>query len=239
MCDGRNNMDKKDICVVIPTHKYELSEQEKHSLKQCYTILKDYDIRIACPEKIKNAFQNDGFFVESFDNECFSSKPNYNNFKVSYALYERFKKYKYVLIHELDAFVFKDELLQWAEKDYDVIGAPWCQFCSNKDDNLVGNGGLSLRKVQTFISLLNGTNIDLSKRSGFFRNEDFFLANFLFKTIPFEVKIPSCKEALNFSVENNALLHVKRGTRPFGMHGYGNAISKEDFEQILSILLKQ
>ena len=30
-----------------------------------------------------------------------------------------------MLIYQLDAYVFKDELLNWANKGYDYIGAPW------------------------------------------------------------------------------------------------------------------
>lgn len=38
--------------------------------------------------------------------------------------YRRFGKYKYMLIYQLDAFVFSDKLLDFCEMGYDYIGAP-------------------------------------------------------------------------------------------------------------------
>src|SRR5690606_31898493 len=91
-------------------------------------------------------------------------------------LYRRFVAYEYMLICQTDVFVFRDELLQWCEKDYDYIGAPWIAskqhlltkvlfqitnfFKSRKKKKStahffkVGNGGFSLRKVQTMLKIV-------------------------------------------------------------------------------------
>ena len=88
-----------------------------------------------------------------------------------------------MLIYQLDAYVFEDELLYWANRGYDYIGAPWVpmkskilhnsreRYClllryyfykqigSNKAKKLkyhwlqVGNGGFSLRRISKFIKL--------------------------------------------------------------------------------------
>ena len=39
-------------------------------------------------------------------------------------LYSRFEKYEYMLIYQLDAFVFSDRLMEFVEAGYDYIGAP-------------------------------------------------------------------------------------------------------------------
>ena len=64
-----------------------------------------------------------------------------------------------MLIYQLDACVFRDELKYWCEKKYDYIGAPifWA-YNSNKFSNKVagiGNGGFSLRKISYCLKMLN------------------------------------------------------------------------------------
>jgi hypothetical protein len=72
---------------------------------------------------------------------------------MSKQFYRRFLNYKYILIYQLDAFVFRDELEYWCSLDFDYIGAPWFDdiTLSLSEQKLygVGNGGLSLRKVQS------------------------------------------------------------------------------------------
>ena len=41
---------------------------------------------------------------------------------VSPLFYLNFKKYRYLLIYQLDALVFRDELLEWCSKEIDYIG---------------------------------------------------------------------------------------------------------------------
>ena len=47
------------------------------------------------------------------------------NLMLSPFFYESFLDFKYVLIHQLDVFIFKDELNYWCNQNYDYIGAPW------------------------------------------------------------------------------------------------------------------
>jgi hypothetical protein len=81
------------------------------------------------------------------------------------ALYEPFSMYEYILIHHSDAYVFSDQLDYWCNQGYDYIGAPWFKksFIRSPEkfserDYLflgVGNGGLSLRKVSSFLKITN------------------------------------------------------------------------------------
>jgi len=64
-----------------------------------------------------------------------------------------------MLIHQTDCYVFRDELLDWANKGYDYIGGVWFEgFVGNPylDSKLwqAGNGGLSLRKIESITRLL-------------------------------------------------------------------------------------
>ena len=62
-----------------------------------------------------------------------------------------------MLVHQTDAIVFRDEFLEWCDKGYDYIGAPWFAGDTVSDDNAlvgVGNGGLSLRRISSFTAVL-------------------------------------------------------------------------------------
>lgn len=180
-------MEKKDIVVVIPIYCSELSEDEYIALKQCAVVLCEYSIVIVKPLSLNVDFilsEYPELKAESFSDECFSSLRAYNKLVLDELFYTRFKKFQYMLIYQLDAYVFKDELLFWANRGYDYIGAPWLPLKRSKlkrwgrwrirlkyaiftllnDDRRkldmyynyqVGNGGFSLRKISKMIEVTN------------------------------------------------------------------------------------
>jgi hypothetical protein len=85
----------------------------------------------------------------------------YNALLLLKNFYGRFIKYNYMLIYQLDAYVFRDELEYWCSQNYDFIGAPWITpqiitgdpVFGNRFGVVVGNGGFSLRKIDAFIRL--------------------------------------------------------------------------------------
>lgn len=121
-------IDKKSIVIVIPVYKRELSENERISLEQCVNILSDYALVIVKPESlsIDNWMMKYPLLkTESFADQYFKGIRAYNRLVLSEEFYQRFSDYKYMLIYQLDAYVFSDELLFWCSKGYDYIGAPW------------------------------------------------------------------------------------------------------------------
>lgn len=149
------------VCVVIPIHSAHPTHYELISFKQCFEILGKHDIFIVAPEGLDlteyKQCVND--FRTIFINPKWQSTViNYNKLKLSRFFYNLFKKYKFLLTYELDAFVFKDELLYWCDKDYDYIGAPWFENFTEANANSkfigVGNSGFSLRKISTIDSLI-------------------------------------------------------------------------------------
>jgi len=121
--------------------------------------------------------------VISFDNSFFENIEGYNRLMLSPEFYKSFLQYEFILIHQLDAYVFRDELELWAGRGYDYIGAPWIREIDDSDifktvktkfqifyhkrynvykngvpsakqfENQVGNGGFSLRRVNKFFTL--------------------------------------------------------------------------------------
>ena len=149
--------------VIIPIHKSEPDKWEKKSFEQCCQILGKHKICIVthCGINLSyyhNVAQNNGItlITEFFDYKFFSSIAGYNLLMLDKAFYKRFAEYQYMLIYQLDAWVFRDELDEWCAKGYDYIGAPWIEKDNKGNLTLacVGNGGFSLRRVQHFIDVL-------------------------------------------------------------------------------------
>jgi hypothetical protein len=121
-------MSKELVCVVIPLYKNTLTHYEQISLNQCLKILKNYPIYFVKPQALsideisKNA---ENLRVESFSNDYFESVQSYNRLMLSEEFYGRFAQYEFMLIYQLDAYIFRDELTDWCHKGYDYIGAPW------------------------------------------------------------------------------------------------------------------
>ncbi|WP_163400282.1 DUF5672 family protein [Flavobacterium fluviatile] len=143
----------KKVVVVIPIHEVNPSELELISFQQCFKILGKYTIKIIAPEGLdlinyRNVIQD--FEVVFIDPVWQSSIEKYNKLKLSQFFYRLFDDYQFLLTYELDAFVFKDELLHWCNKEYDYIGSPWFVGYDNPSNDFlgVGNSGFSLRNIK-------------------------------------------------------------------------------------------
>ena len=264
----KNSLSPENIVVLIPSEKLNLSDDEKLSITRCRKILGRYTIIAVLPEKFRDSRKPpefEGLKFEYFPDRYFRSTRSYSRLLLSSEFYVRFKSFEYMLIHQTDVMVFKDELLEWAEKGYDYIGAPWFAGDSAQNDNLfvgVGNGGLSLRKISSFIDILKKgeisrtlwdlyaipahfglrnlallkifmhmkkRNINLPYRKMFISflfthrcpNEDIFWGAFA-RLFSDTFKIPSCDEALKFSVEVNPrrCFKILGEKLPFGCHAW-------------------
>ena len=149
---------KKRACVVIPVYKAVLSAYEQISLSQCLKVLHGYDIFLVIPERLLESLRDNADFrdqqigYKTFDNAFFEDIPAYNRLLKSPGFYRAFLDYEFMLIHQLDAFVFRDALEDWCKLNFDHIGAPLFDGhdLAKKDSPIVGqgNGGFCLRKVQ-------------------------------------------------------------------------------------------
>jgi hypothetical protein len=127
-------MKKSKAVVVIPFYKDRLSSFEQISLKQCLSILSDYDIVAIKPDKLNletiipvKSFAG----IISFDDNYFETIYGYNQLMLSAHFYKNFLNYEYILIYQLDAFVFADQLEYWCDQGFDYIGAPWLRSKSH------------------------------------------------------------------------------------------------------------
>jgi Protein of unknown function (DUF5672) len=155
-------MKSDSVIIVIIAHQSQINEFEKISLQQCFEVLGKYPIRLVCPSGLDiSCYQSvvPEVEVDFIDPVWQSTYENFNRLKIVPLLYRKYQKYKFILFYELDAFVFRDELEDWCEKNYDYIGAPWfdgyVRSPKIKPFSGVGNGGFSLRKVNSALRALH------------------------------------------------------------------------------------
>jgi hypothetical protein len=236
------------VKVLVPVYKPVLSDEEKCALQQMYKVLNKYPLVVIKPESLDLSFLTETYPLltfHSFEDACFEGIAAYNRLMLSEQFYASFSDTRYILIYQLDAYVFRDELAQWCDKGYDYIGAPWLKKplydrplvsgmmkCIRRYDqrrgkpnkqmlyNKVGNGGLSLRKVESHYRATRqyGEQIDYflkQKRSHLF-NEDVFWA-----TVP-DFSYPEAKEALRFSFDKypKYCYRLNNNRLPFGCHSW-------------------
>jgi hypothetical protein len=221
-----------DIVVVIPVYKEGMTDLECKVLEQCAGILGRYDVVVVHPEGLAVSIYKAVVLhaqAVSFEDRYFTGTAGYNKLLISDSFYQAFAKYQYLLIYQLDAWVFEDSLLEWCNKGYDYIGAPWIEeptrgrtsclisftkLCLGK----VGNGGLSLRKVSTHLRIAK----QLRWLTCFYRyNEDVFwsiLVPIIFRSY----RKPTVQEALEFAFEYKPRESYERiGNKlPFGCHAW-------------------
>jgi hypothetical protein len=90
-----------------------------------------------------------------FDKKYFKNVSTYSTLLLSKKFYQKFNKYDYLMIFQLDVYLFKDALKTWVKKGYSYVGAPWIIKRNNEIIlDGVGNGGFSLRHIKTHLKVL-------------------------------------------------------------------------------------
>lgn len=168
--------------VIIPVYKQLLCTEEVVSLERCLKILGNHEICVIAPEHLDltiyvRLFDKYGLtmHVERFDDHFFQGIQGYNRLMMEFSFYQRFSKWEYMLIYQLDAYVFKDELDSWCEKGYDYIGAPWLYEDGKFNKKIAGNGGFSLRRIPSFLELFKerGKLLSYQGLDAYFENRGF------------------------------------------------------------------
>jgi len=236
---------KPRCVIVVPLYQSTLTEDEQTSLKRLEHITTAPKCIVAPTGWVAPpALQH--WQVETFAPHFFEGIQGYNRLMLSEDFYQRFTPYDYLLIHQADAFLFRDEIDKWCEKGYSYIGAPWLikrkyqgwgrvllhlralpkrlrrkPFLPLDFGNKVGNGGLSLRNIQDFLSICQSQReeidrwLQLSETCREY-NEDCFWASRPQWTYP------TWQEALRFSMDLDPKDAIEQNHHqlPMGCHGW-------------------
>lgn len=241
------------VKVVIPIYTNNLKEYERMSLRSIYDVLGQHPLVVIKPDSLDLSELLQEFpklQIECFEDGYFDSISSYNRLMMSKQFYARFSDVAYILIAQLDAFIFRDELVYWCEKGYDYIGGPWLvrpvyrfpllrftswlkrKYCelfnrpnSQQNHYKVGNGGLSLRRVASHLKAvdqLQGVveHYLAQKRDHVFNEDVFFSVEVNKQGMNFSY--PHYMEALKFSFDKYPGLCYELNEKelPMGCHSW-------------------
>jgi hypothetical protein len=218
--------------TVIPAYKTVPAPSEALALAQLKRLSVE-NITLVCPNYLDVsaylALVSD-LHVVRLPEEHFINVQSYNALMLQPWFYELFTNdYKWIFVHQLDAFLLTNQIQKFCELGYDYFGAPWLtgfpqyRFLLNRwpikinhKRFQVGNGGLSLRHLEKTVDLLQRKQDHVSKT--FFMEDAFFgywgSIDRSFHACPTEI-------AATFSLESHPEHWVKLINKlPMGFHGY-------------------
>ena len=242
---------KKTVVVVVPVYR-DFVPSEAFAFARCLDVLGRYDVSLlhhagvdlsgvlrSCPRNVTEKVIGDKWFrgVRGYNSLCLSSG--------FYGLYEA---YEYMLIYQLDAYVFRDDLADWCARGYDYVGSPWLPndnlFQRTLGDGIrllrrtlcppgstervthaqlhyaVGNGGFSLRRIGKMKAVTEAFAAEIARLTfGESKaQEDVFFSVYVRRRAG--IRVPPWREALRFAFENNPVRALREtgGRLPFGCH---------------------
>ncbi|MBK7001210.1 MAG: hypothetical protein IPH35_14930 [Rhodoferax sp.] len=225
-----------NVLVLIPIYKDKLDDIERYSVEYSLSALANREIRFIGPQSLDIAYYASHYKnipFESFPAPCFESIEEYNRLLLSKYFYDRYDDYEFILILQTDAIVLRDELDFWCTQPFDYVGAPW-PFGYELFVNLglfegsfgrhvrvtVGNGGLSLRRVDKCKNILSefATAIDVFCKTG--SSEDLFFS--VMGSLSHDFVVPNEITASRFAMElrPSYYYHVNGGHVPMGGHAW-------------------
>ena len=139
--------------VIIPVYKTQPSRTDLLSIEQTLKVLHPrHEVYYLAPEGMDlSAYPPAG--VMEAPRRFFTGRKSYSELCCRPELYEALAGYDYMLIMQHDGWVFRDDLDEFMNLNYDYIGAPIIVGAWKFERPLIGNGGVSLRRVKTFIKV--------------------------------------------------------------------------------------
>jgi hypothetical protein len=155
----------KPVIIVVPVYTSNPKQEELRAFKNNIITLKKHPICMLtfqeCDLSKYDAIAREiGLELqkEYYHKDFFNSVATYNELCLSHHLYERFTDYEYMLICQLDVWIFRDEIIEWCKRGFDYIGAPIYYPYSEKRYTKIfrgiGNGGLCLRRIAYCLLIL-------------------------------------------------------------------------------------
>ncbi len=237
--------------IVVPVYRTGLSPLEQLCLLRLRHFLPS-DAYLAAPKGLcLDAYLSlwPELQVKVFDPAYFASVKTYNKLMLDPRFYESFAGgYEWMLIHQLDAFLFHGDLESFCEMPFDYFGAPWLpaqlvhpfiqkgyllKLLGTRVS--VGNGGLSLRRLEPTLELLTSS---FAKPQCWTANEDGFFAYWGLKSRKFRSCPLDVAARFAFEAQPEALLALNGNTLPFGCHGLPK-YSQRFYAKLMRPLLAQ
>ena len=213
---------KEDCCVVVPVYKKNPVFFEQASLIQCVRVLgQKRDIFLVAPwdldlSEYTSLCPGYKFRVKRMAKGFFESIGTYNQLCKRKGFYNAFRDYQFMLIYQLDCWVFADNLDYFMSLGHDYIGAPWFEI--NKEENKAkitkcGNGGFSLRRIDKFIEVCEKHESEADNDA---IPEDVFFSNNCSSEL--NISPVDIGREFSFEVGPSALFKINENKLPMGCH---------------------
>lgn len=225
-----------ELIVVIPIYNETPSKTEKASLEQ-FSKAYDwrYDVRLICPEhfsedtvnlyiKLLNSPENTYVQYKRYDDRYFASPETYSQLLKTNTFYIDCSDYEYMLIFQTDCWALNlSRLHSWCQRDFDYIGAP---IMTNRlhwpSSPCCGNGGLSLRKISSFIKYTSNSRLieKLNMNDIYRKYEDVFYCEGMSRYI--YIDMPTWTECAEFAWDMNPDILYERNLElpQIGIHAW-------------------
>jgi len=210
--------------------------------------------------------------VERFSPLFFEGRKGYNHLMLSREFYSRFSSSRYILICQTDVALFYDKLDYWCSLGYDYIGAPWLPAIEDVEGKnilrrtiyklrrayakfiggfhpimlkyKVGNGGLSLRCVESMLRVINNNEQKLqtiANNSDKTQNFEDVVWSFQVKELFNEsLRIPDATTAAHFAIESHPemALRLTHDELPMGTHAFYRHRNRSFWKKYLDFALE-
>jgi len=158
-------------CIVIPVYSSAISREEEFSVRHCIETTEEVPIRFVtspnlryskCISHWQSLCHSRSCEVVEISPSWLQSVETYNSLMLQAWFYRLFIDWNYILIHQLDArLIDASKLSRLLAFDFSYVGAPfvakshWNRLAHGNYIRIFGgNGGLSLRKVEDMVKLL-------------------------------------------------------------------------------------
>lgn len=228
----------KDLILLTPVYQKELSLREKARLRTTLENNAHWDHAFFGPENMEYT-EISGDFPKSkvfkFPDRYFTSTESYSQLLLKPDFYQRFLPYLSILITQLDSIVV-NKVPKQLVLEYDYVGAAWARpfyifsirqklFLTSKvvfrrfsEEVWIGNGGLSLRNINSTIEVLEKFLYSQKKVSLFGLNrrlnEDVVISYLMHK---YGKKLPTLDQSASLFLEAYSAA-IKEIDKELGFH---------------------
>lgn len=216
-------MKNDNPAIIIPIYKRKPTFLEIVSLERMVKVFQHRKIFIFAPRTLDTSWYEDKFNnieIVPFDDESFSGLDAYNRLLLSVYFYQRWSDvgFDYILVCQPDVYAIADRLDDFLCMPYDYIGAPLFRLEHERPCLYGGNGGFSLRKLESCIRVLKAHSDILATWR---ENEDEFFSHCgelfpdEFRTAP-----PDVASGFAFDRFSRVLYQWNHGGLPVAIHGW-------------------
>lgn len=202
----------KNVILLVDNRKNDMSVLSlKFAIRNTYAAGEDqWDVYILTSKNAKEFYQKHIPFAHVKTHPLLETNFNidvYNDIMEDIDMWKELQahSYEYALVIQDDGVLFRKGVDKFMK--YDYVGAPWGDIPDNEGikrditTNMVGNGGLSLRKIAKMIEICQ--RYGACKHELFYHNinripEDIYFVKWLTKD---GASFPTIQEACHFSIE--------------------------------------